>query len=103
MARPTDRELEEFFAGLQARLRTLRAYLCLTQEEMAHRLDMTVRTYKAWESRRHTRWTRVVLRLSDEFGVSTDWMIRGHYPGRPRDDTIPMMVGGAPLPRPMRH
>jgi transcriptional regulator with XRE-family HTH domain len=96
---------EELTAIIQARLRTLRTHLCLTQPEMAHRLGMSVRTYRAWEHRpRSTRgWTRMLFSLSDEFGVSIDWMVGGGYPGQPRNDNLPMARGGTPLPRPTRH
>jgi DNA-binding XRE family transcriptional regulator len=57
---------EEFVAMIQARLHTLRIHLYLTQPEMAHRLGMSVRTYRAWEHRpRSSRgWTRVLCAYS---------------------------------------
>ena len=84
MRKPPDgREIKEFVAMMQASLRTLRIHLCLAQPKMSHRLGMSGRACRQWRLRpRIDRgWLPVILRLNDQFGVSTDWMVSAGLPG----------------------
>jgi hypothetical protein len=42
-------------------------------------------------------WTLLLLRLSEEFDVSIDWMVFGAAGGMPRNDQKPVRWDGSPL------
>lgn len=47
----------------------------LTQEELAKKLDVTVKTYRSWEQERTTPDIYYLLQLSELYNVSTDYLL----------------------------
>lgn len=86
------------WADERTRLRSIRRHFGLSEQQMALRLEMNVRSYRAWETgpRKSFRGgTDFVLRLCREFGLSIDWYMTG---GEPRNDRRPFGPNGEPLP-----
>ena len=76
----------------------LREHIGLSQREMAARLGLTTRTYKAWEHSRRKRHSYYsMVKISEATGVSLDWLGAGGYPGQAKSDQ-PFASGGGPLP-----
>lgn len=61
----------------------------LSQEQLAGELDLTRQTISKWELNQSTPDLAYLVRLSDFFGVSTDYLVRGEQENRASgaDDT----------------
>ena len=82
---------------MRAPLVFLRQWLGLSQAEMASKLGMTARAYRAYE-RGHPKWkdSSFNLRVSAATNVSIDWLwIGGCWEGPP--SRVPLTVAGAPM------
>ncbi len=68
-------------------LRSLRGHAGLTQEEMARRISVPLRTYQNYETGKyHPKNTEVYARLSGEFGLSIDELLGGVSPSGSLED-----------------
>lgn len=54
----------------------------LSQEQLAGELDLTRQTISKWELNQSTPDLAYLVRLSDFFGVSTDYLVRGEQENR---------------------
>lgn len=69
------------------RLANLRKAKGLSQEQLAEELDLTRQTISKWELDQSTPDIDYLVQLSDFFGVSTDYLIKGELPDNiPRSD-----------------
>lgn len=96
---------DEAFAAIPQRVRSLRLWLGLSEAELAARIGISVRSYRALEVRDRKRgWVVVFCRLAEETGVSLDWLMNGRPPGvwdqAARNDAVPFGFDGRVLPRP---
>jgi len=77
---------ERWVKQVSARLRRLRKWLGLSEQERVVRLDTSVRAY--WEYERgQVQWSdfSLPLKVAAAAGASPDWLIHGaHYPGPPK-------------------
>lgn len=69
--------------ALGERLTNLRKSKGLSQEQLAGELDLTRQTISKWELNQSTPDLEYLVRLSDFFGVSTDYLIRGEQTNPP--------------------
>lgn len=63
--------------GIAERLRLLRRYLNLTQDEFANRLGKSLRTIQNWESGQTVPNDKTLRLISLTFGVSYEWLKTG--------------------------
>ena len=91
------RSRERWVREMGTRLVFLRQWLDLSQAEMATKLGMTVRAYRAYE-RGHPKWidSSFTTRVSAATNVSTDWLWIGGYWGGP-PSRMPLTVAGGPM------
>ena len=91
------RSRERWVKEMGTRLVFLRQWLDLSQAEMATKLGMTVRAYRAYE-RGHPNWKdwSFTTRVSAATNVSIDWLWIGGYWGGP-PSRVPLTVSGAPM------
>lgn len=66
-------------------LTMLRKSKGLSQEQLAGELSLTRQTISKWELNQSTPDLAYLVRLSDYFGVSTDYLIKGENPHTPSD------------------
>lgn len=87
---------DQFYRDAGTRLRKLRSWLGHSPRSFADRLGLGREAYLAYErgNRRSRGWTRFMLRLSGETGVSLDWLFAGDG-----GEDVPRRVGGQPLSR----
>lgn len=69
--------------ALGERLTNLRKSKGLSQEQLAGELDLTRQTISKWELNQSTPDIDYLVRLSDFFGVSTDYLTRGEQTNSP--------------------
>ena len=61
--------------SLGANLRQLRAREGLTQDDLAHRINVNRATIANWEVGRSAPDHATVMSIADMFGVTTDWLL----------------------------
>lgn len=82
MGKPKMTEMPET-AGIADRLWTLRMEHELSCYKLAAELEVTQSAVSSWERGLYIPSTFAVMRYSDYFGVSTDWILFGReYDGR---------------------
>lgn len=64
--------------GVRDRLRQLCAENDINSKIMAYRLDVNLRTVNSWLHGERVPGIEMMIKLSDAFGVSLDWLYRGH-------------------------
>lgn len=66
-------------AAIGRRLARARETLGLSPAEVAGRLGVTTKSYRAWEQGRREQWSPMFVRLVFEaqMPISTDWLLRG--------------------------
>ena len=91
------RSRERWVKEMGTRLVFLRQRLGLSPAEMATKLGMTARAYRAYE-RGHPKWkdSSFTMRVSAATNVSTDWLWVGGRWGGPRS-RVPLTVAGTPM------
>lgn len=58
-------------------LTTLRKSRGMSQEQLAEQLNLTRQTISKWELDQSTPDMEYIIKLSDLFGVTTDYLIKG--------------------------
>ena len=74
------------------RLVELRKSKGLSQEQLAEVLDLTRQTISKWELDQSTPDLEYIVKLSDFYGVSTDYLIKGE-PSAPTSDSVKFTSG----------
>lgn len=64
-------------------LATLRKSRGMSQEQLAEQLDLTRQTISKWELDQSTPDMEYIIKLSDLFGVTTDYLIKGGMYAQP--------------------
>ena len=73
------------------RLHDLRKENNLTQEKLAESIETTTKTYREWEKKGIIPTTDFLIKLSEKFNVSTDYLL-GKSDCRTIDENIKMIV-----------
>lgn len=98
-------QADDASAATPRRIQSLRVYLGMSEAQMAARIGLSLRAYRALEARGRRRdWVTVYCNLAAVTGVSLDWIMSGLPPGvrdwAARQDTVPLGRDGRVLPRP---
>lgn len=71
------------------RIQELRRAANLSQEELAYRTGVSRQAVSKWESAQSTPEIDKIIALSEIFGVSTDYLLKGEAPAQKAEDRTP--------------
>ncbi len=84
-------------------LTNLRKEKGLSQEQLAEKLDLTRQTISKWELDQSTPDIEYLLKLSEMFDVSTDYLIKGGEPQTVQASDAPVQQRSEPITQTKEH
>jgi HTH-type transcriptional regulator, cell division transcriptional repressor len=83
--------------GIGRRITDARETLGWSQEDLAHRMGVTVDTISGWESEERDPRSNRIITLAGVLGVSAHWLLDGSAEFAPDDSTNPAAAARAQL------